>query len=325
MIWKNNPRASPFASLLGQNKGVELLQQAYGLHRIAPAYLFVGAEGIGKSLAAKCFAQLLICAGFSSEKHSIISKRLLSENHPDFLWLEPTYLHQGKLLTAKEAETTGLKRKAPPQLRIDQIRILTEFLSRPPLEASRSVVVIEDAQRMIEGAANALLKTLEEPGRATIILIAPGTNSLLPTLVSRCQQIPFARLGEEDLKRVLRKLGREEILARPELLAIAEGSPGKAIYAYNQLETIGAELLEKLIQPPTSPRNALELAREIDQELDTEAQLWLIDYLQYCYWQKCQEKSLLEQLENARKFLLSYVHPRLTWECTLLSIFQLTL
>ena len=338
---------NPFANLLGQDKAVELLQQAYQLNRIAPGYLFVGTNGVGRSLAAKCFSQLLICAGLSAvrrsspqeEKHLGISpsaqrsqslskcrasQRLLSGNHPDFLWLEPTYLDRGKLLTAKEAEATGLKRKAPPQIRIEQIRILTQFLSRPPYEGSRSVAVIEDAQRMVEAAANALLKTLEEPGRATVILIAPATDSLLPTLVSRCQRIPFSRLAEEDLQQVLRQVGREEIVERPELLAMAEGSPGKAIFAYNQRSAIGEELLEKLIQPPVSPRNALELAQEIDKELDTSAQLWLIDYLQYCYWQKWQAKSLVEQFENARKFLLSYVQPRLTWECTLLSIFQLT-
>ncbi len=316
-------KVNPFAQQIGQSRAIQLLQQAARRDRIAPAYLFVGSDGIGKSMAAKSFGELLISKVASSKEQYLNQRqRLLAGNHPDFLWVEPTYNHQGKLLTASEAAAVGLKRRASPQIRIEQIRILIQFLSRPPLEASRSVAVIEDAQRMVEPAANALLKTLEEPGRATIILIALDPDSLLPTLVSRCQLIPFATLGEEDLKRVLRQVGEEEILAHPELLAIAEGSPGKAILAYNAMKAIGSELLHQLTQPPKSPRHALELAKQIDKELDSEHQLWLIDYLQYCYWQKWHLGSLIQHLEHTRKLLLSYVQPRLTWECTLLRIFQ---
>lgn len=88
------------------------------------------------------------------------------------LWIAPTYSHQGKLLSAAEATAAGVKRKAPPQIRIEQIREISQFLSRPPLLGDRAVIVIEQAQTMVEGAANALLKTLEEPGKATIIPIA---------------------------------------------------------------------------------------------------------------------------------------------------------
>ncbi|MGK7876690.1 MAG: DNA polymerase III subunit delta' [Xenococcaceae cyanobacterium] len=311
-----------FAQLIGQNQAVELLGQAVAHNRIAPAYLFAGPPGVGRCLAAKCFSELLICAGIPVEQRPRIQKRLLAGNHPDLFWVEPTYLHQGKRLSASEAAAAGLKRKAPPQIRIEQIREITQFLGRPPLEASRSVVVIEDAQRMAEAAANALLKTLEEPGRATLILIAPGTDSLLPTLVSRCQRIPFYRLASEDMKRVLRERGYEEILEHPALLAIAQGSPGEAIASLAQRQAIPEDLLGKLTQPPTSPRNALGLAKEIDKKLDTEAQLWLVDYLQYCYWHSWRQKSIIEQLEKARQFLLSYAQPRLVWECTLLYMCQ---
>lgn len=314
-------KVNPFAQQIGQSKAIQLLQQAIRRDRIAPAYLFVGSDGIGRSMAARGFGELLISKVASSkEKYLNQRQRLLAGNHPDFLWVQPTYNHQGKLLTASEAAAAGLKRRGSPQIRIEQIRILSQFLSRPPLEASRSVAVIEDAQKMVEPAANALLKTLEEPGRGTIILIALDSVSLLPTLVSRCQLIPFTTLGEEDLKRVLRQVGEEEIIAHPELLAMAEGSPGKAIFAYNAIKAIGSELLVRVTQPPKSPRHALELAKQIDKELDSEHQLWLIDYLQYYYWQKWHLESLIKHLEHTRKLLLSYVQPRLTWECTLLRI-----
>ncbi|MEC4892672.1 MAG: DNA polymerase III subunit delta' [Oscillatoria sp. PMC 1051.18] len=311
-----------FAKLIGQPQAVDLLNQAVAKNRIAPAYLFAGPSGVGRRLATQCFTQLLFCQGLPTEKQAKIQKKLQDGNHPDLYWVEPTYLHQGKLLTAKEAAEAGLNRKAPPQIRIEQIREITRFLSRPPLEASRAIVVLESAQTMAEGAANALLKTLEEPGRATIILIAPSADSLLSTLVSRCQRIPFTSLSQTDLTEVLQNLGHEEILADEAVLAIAQGSPGEAILAWEQLKHIQPELLTKLKQLPKKPLDAFLLAQEINNELDTETQLWLINYLQYHYWHKFSQQSYLAQLEQTRKALLSYAQPRLVWECTFLALCQ---
>ncbi|HCF28638.1 MAG TPA: DNA polymerase III subunit delta' [Cyanobacteria bacterium UBA11049] len=313
-----------FAQLVGQNQAVELLTQAIASSRIAPAYLFAGADGVGRSLAARCFIEQLFCLNLLESKQQQIHHRLQLGNHPDLLWIQPTYLHQGNLLSAAEAAAAGVKRKAPPTIRIEQIREITQFLSRSPLEAIRSIVVIEQAEAMAEAAANALLKTLEEPGQATLILIAPGTEALLPTLVSRCQRIPFSRLDRESMVEVLQKTGNEEILSLPQIMAIAQGSPGDAIASMQQLQAISPDLLEKLQHLPKSHRDALELARQIDKNLDTEAQLWLIDYLQHCYWQKFLqgeiEASPLEKLETTRRNLLAYAQPRLVWEVSLLSL-----
>ena len=313
---------NPLAQLIGQDRAVELLNAAIAHDRIAPAYLFAGPPGVGRSLAARCFIQLLLGAGLSAEDWLSMEKRVMAGNYADVFWVQPTYLHQGKRLTAMEAAEAGLKRKAPPEIRIDQIREIAQFLSRPPLEGKRAVVAIEDAQTMAEAAANALLKTLEEPGQATIILMAPETDSLLPTLVSRCQRIPFYRLSQEDMRRVLLERGYGEIFEHPELLAIAQGSPGGAIASWTQLKAIPETLLQKLKKPPDSPLNALLLAKEVEGALDIPAQLWLIDYLQYFYWQHWQQKSLIEPLEKGRPLLLSYVQPRLVWECTLLRLHQ---
>jgi DNA polymerase III subunit delta' len=309
-----------FSQLIGQEKAVELLQEAVARNRIAPAYLFVGAAGIGRSLAAKCFAQLLLCLDLAPEKCAMAHKRVLAGNHPDLLWVEPTVQHQGQFLTAKEAETAGIKRKGTLPIRIEQIREIAQFLSHPPLEAGRSLVIIEEAQAMTEGAANALLKTLEEPGRATLILIAPSTDALLPTLVSRCQRIPFSRLSLENMEEVLRRNGHEAILAYSEILAMAQGSPGDAIAYFAQLQAIPEALPQKILELPNSPLDAIELAKTIDRELDTPSQIWLLDYLQYIYWQNSRQKNFLELLEKARQYLLNYVQPRLVWECTLLEL-----
>jgi DNA polymerase III subunit delta' len=298
---------------IGQPTAIALLQAAVAKNRVAPAYLFAGSDGIGRSIAARYFATLLL-TGDRGRQHL--------NNHPDLLWVEPSYLHNGKILSPQEAEEAGLKRKAPPQIRLEQIRNITRFLSRPPLEASRSVVVLENAEAMAEAAANGLLKTLEEPGRATLILLAPSVESLLPTLVSRCQRIPFYRLGVEEMAQVLRQTGYGEILQHPTILAAAQGSPGAAIAAWEQLGNIPPELLSRMTQLPRSISEALTLAKEISSTLDTPDQLWLLDYLQQTYWQQFLDGKLpvlpIQALENARHYLRSYVQPRLVWEVTLM-------
>ncbi len=308
----------PFRQLIGQPQAVELLQQAITKNRIAPAYLFAGPEGVGRSLGAKCFSEVLLSLKISPEKQTLLEKRIRERNHPDLLWVEPTYQHQGQLITIEDAKQSGITRKAPPQIRIEQIRDITRFLNRPALEASRSLVIIEDAQTMTEAAANGLLKTLEEPGQGTLILLAPSTDNLLPTLVSRCQTIPFYRLSPEDLSKVLAEKKQLEILENEEILALAQGSPGAAIAHWEQLQTIPETLRQKLKEFPINILEGLDLAQEISKDLEYQGQLWLINYLQYYYWNKSQNKNLLELLEKSRSYLLSYVQPRLVWECLLL-------
>jgi len=316
-----------FTSLIGQNQAVELLTQAVSQNRIAPGYLFVGSNGIGKSLAAQYFIELLFSAHLAEPRLiASVQNRVQQRNHPDLLWVEPTYMNQGKRLSIKEAESVGLKRKAPPQIRLEQVREIGDFLSRPPLEAARSIVVLSQAETMGEGAANGLLKTLEEPGKAALILIAPTVESLLPTLISRCQKIQFNRLNPEAMALVLQQAGFGEILSHSEVMGMAQGSPGEAIAIWQQLQSMPDDLLQKVKQLPQNLRSALALAKEIDQTLDTESQLWLIDYLQHCYWQQFLagkiSRSPLEPLEKARQYLLNYVQPRLVWECTLMGICQ---
>jgi DNA polymerase III subunit delta' len=308
-----------FAPLIGQPQAVELLTCAVSKGRVAPAYLFAGASGTGRSLTARCFTNLLLASDPMAPISPMLQERIQQGNHPDLLWVEPTYLHQGKRFSISEAAELGLKRRASPQIRLEQIREIARFLSRPPLEADRSVVVLEQAETMAEPAANGLLKTLEEPGRATLILIAPNLEVLLPTLVSRCQRIPFRRLSPEAIAQVLQQNGQSEILQHPEVLALAQGSPGEAIAHWQQLQKISPELLAALRQPLQSVRQALDLARQITALLDNESQLWLVDYLQHCYWQQGSHPSLLQQLETARHALKHYAQDRLVWEVALLN------
>jgi DNA polymerase-3 subunit delta' len=128
------------------------------------------------------------------------------------------------------------------------------------------------------------------------------------------------------MEAVLRQTGHEEILKESSVLAIAQGSPGEAIAAFEQLQAIPDQLLTEVTQPPKSLRKALELAKEIDKTLDAETQLWLLNYLQHRYWQQflvgAIHESPLQHLEKARSSLLSYAQPRLVWEVTLLKLSQ---
>ncbi len=314
------------SALLGQTQAVELLTQSIVKQRLSPAYLFHGADGIGKSLAARCFIELIfdasapVSAADPLAAKLLIQQKLRQGNHPDVLWVAPTYKHQDKLLSAAEAAAAGVKKKAPPQIRIEQIREISRFLARPPLLGERSVIAIEHAETMAEGAANALLKTLEEPGKATIITIATSVESLLPTIVSRCQQVSFQRLDRSLMTEILTKLGKAEILARPEILGLAQGSPGAAIAIWEQFQALPEDLLASLIKLPFTRRQGLEFASQIDRDLDSSEQLWLVDYLQYTYWQRSRMPQIVEILEQTRSHLLAYVQPRLVWECSLMKI-----
>ncbi len=345
---------TPFQPLLGQPQAVELLTQAVQKNRIAPAYLFVGPDGVGRSLAARCFLELLLVQPLTqphatragsqppsvagenegaTHAYDVLRQRIAQGNHPDLLWVEPTYWHQGKRLSTQEAIAAGVKRKAPPQIRLEQIREVSQFLGRVPLNAPRSVVVIEQAETMAEAAANGLLKTLEEPGQATLILLAPSLDALLPTLVSRCQRIPFYRLPPDALAQVLAQVGYGDLVqsattaaignAYASVLAMAQGSPGAAIAHYEQLQRMPPDLLQALQSPPRSLREALDLARQINQTLESEQQYWLLDYLQHCYWQPqvgYDPTPILLTLEKAKTALRSYVQPRLVWEVILMQL-----
>ncbi|MGQ4649518.1 DNA polymerase III subunit delta' [Lyngbya aestuarii] len=316
--------SAAFAGVVGQEQAIALLEGAVATSRVAPAYLFVGCPGVGRTLAARAFIELLFSQDIPEDEQPLLRRRLQQGNHPDLLWVEPTYLHNGIRLSASQAAQKGLQRKAPPQIRLEQIREIGQFLSRSPLIAERQMVVLEQAETMAEAAANGLLKTLEEPGQATLILIAPSAESLLPTLVSRCQRIPFYRLGQQEMAAVLQETGHQEILQEASVLAIAQGSPGEAISSLAQLQAISPKLRDSLLRFPQTPRQALELAKEIDKTLDLETQLWLVDYLQHSYWLSQHHSGIILQLEKARKYLLSYVQPRLVWEVTLLELLALT-
>ena len=309
-----------FEDLLGQTRAVALLEASLVKGRLAPAYLFAGPDGVGRRLAALRFLEGVL-AGLQGDAG--IRRRLQEGNHPDLLWVEPTYQDKGQLVPASKAEELGLARRAAPQLRLEQIRDVSRFLSRRAVEARGCVVVLEDAEAMAEGAANALLKTLEEPGEGLLILIAATPEQLLTTIRSRCQQIPFTRLSSEQLAVVLERCGEPAPTADPpELLELAAGSPGGLLrcrQAWAALpEGLAARLLD--LAAAAEPLQALALARDLAEALDAEQQLWLLGWWQLALWRRQAPVARLQRLERLRSQLRAYVQPRLAWEVALLEL-----
>ena len=345
-----------FAGLVGQAPDTALLAAALDKQRLAPAYLFCGADGVGRSLAARRFLEGVIAGPKGAPS---VRRRLEEGNHPDLLWLEPTYQHQGQLIPVSEALAMGISRKAPPQLRLEQVRSVSQFLGRRPLESPRCLVVIERVEAMAEGAANALLKTLEEPGGGLLILLTAAPERLLSTIRSRCQQIPFRRLSPAEIAEVLQRQppvpcseplapadreGRSEPLPKadpPELLELAAGSPGALLHCRAQWAALPEGLAERLwsLGSPSqgqssrsgagkgtgagkggSPIEALALARDLCEALDGEQQLWLLNWWQWRLWRQRPEPGVQRRLESLRSQLGSYVQPRLAWEVALLEL-----
>lgn len=305
-----------FAELLGQERAVALLEASLRRGRLAPAYLFTGPEGVGRTLAALRFLEGVLAGPAGS---AAIRRRLVQGNHPDLLRLEPTYQHQGRLVPVSRALEEGVNRRNRPQIRLEQVRAASRFLAGHAVEGDRCLLLLEGAEAMAEAAANALLKTLEEPGEGILILISAAPEQLLATIRSRCQIIPFTRLSP-SLMAVALQSSDAELADPPELLELAAGSPGALLAIRREWQALPRGLAERLLTLPPDPLEALSLARDLCEALDGEQQLWLLDWWQLALWRRGTGVSRLRRIERLRGHLRSYVQPRLAWEVTLVEL-----
>jgi len=162
---------------LGHEALLTWLRQSVQHGRIAGAYLFAGPDGEGPRQAAGWFAQLLNCEGAAPQPCGTCPAcvKIVQRLHPDVSWLEG-------------GETSAIK--------IDEVRAVINRLSLRPYELRRPVAVIAPAEALTDDAANALLKTLEEPrGEAVLVLVTTDPARCLPTLVSRCRLVRFGGLS----------------------------------------------------------------------------------------------------------------------------------
>jgi len=197
-----------YERILGHDRQKAILRRASANDRLAHAYLFQGPEGVGKRLMALALVRTLVCQTREGCGDCPACRRIDHHNHPDLHLLEPV---------------DGV-------IKIEQVRKVQRELSLRPLEAAKKVCLIDGAETMNPAAANALLKTLEEPsGAALLILLAAHPERLLPTIRSRCQTLAFGRLSRDVLQGALvRQLGINPVEGDI-LAALSDGSFHKAL------------------------------------------------------------------------------------------------
>lgn len=228
----------PFKDVLGQRLAVDLIKRAIGERRLAHAYLFIGPDGVGKSLLARTFAKSLNCERGDAEPcdECVSCRKIEERNHPDVRWF--TYKIGEKRSNANDGwiRPDSLEpNKKSPRISIDMIRFLQQAMSLKPYEGRTKVYVIDGADNMTEEAANCLLKTLEEPPKDTIlILLASNMFRLMPTIISRCQKLTFYPLDEMSVKKeLIQRYGLDEKKALC-VSRFAEGSLGKAVETFEE-------------------------------------------------------------------------------------------
>lgn len=182
----------PFDDIIGHTTPIQWLQRAIKADRLSHAYLFAGESSIGKRQTAIRFAQALHCD--QAVPYAIpdscgtcrACRQILIETHPDYMCIRP------------EGD------QANPQIKIDRVREIEHHVIYRPLSGLRKICLIDDADRMTIGAANALLKTLEEPpDHSLFILVTSRPSSLPSTIQSRCFRINFSTPSRHSVERYL--------------------------------------------------------------------------------------------------------------------------
>ncbi len=250
----------------GHEWAQQMLRLARQRHATRHAYLFLGPEHIGKTTLARAFAQALTCENPEGEMGlgacgRCRSCRLAAEGmHPDHRFFAPT----------------------GNQLVIEQIREVVREASRSPIESRFKVFIITSFERANVNAANALLKTLEEPSATTrIILVSHQPSGLLDTIISRCQLLRLRPLPEKVIITALQEragLSEQDALRLARLsngrlgTALALANDSDAWQTYNERITKMLTILDA----STAERMAIAQAMEKEGHLETTLQEWLL-------------------------------------------------
>ncbi len=224
--------------VIGHERAIAMLRRSIRDGMLSHAYLFTGPQGTGKRTLAIAFAMTLNCeAGDPSIESSpdlpcglcSSCQRILHNTHPDVV--EVSLETQANAL----AQSSGKgKVAAPKELKIDTIREMQANVGLRPYVGRWKVYIIGDADRLNEEAANCMLKTLEEPPQHTIlVLLASSEDAVLPTISSRCIQVPLRALSRTRVKESLQQSWGVEDGDKAELLAALSG--GRLGYAVGLL------------------------------------------------------------------------------------------
>lgn len=211
-----NPMTSHWQTIIGHDWAVEAFQAAIQHRRMGHAYLITGPEQVGKTSLARLFVQALNCREAQAPCGQCRSCRLIAtDRHPDVRLVLPEISGRGNF-----------------NLKIDQIRALQHELNLGSYESAYKIAILKRFDTANVNAANAFLKTLEEPPAGVILLLtATDADGVLPTIASRCRTIPLRPVPAGPIAHLLQH--RHQLPAdQATLLAhLADGRPGWAIQA----------------------------------------------------------------------------------------------
>lgn len=224
-------------------------QQAQG--RLPHALLLSGPAGVGKMAFANALAHLLLCHAPAAGKpcgHCRSCELIASGHHPDRLLLTPD--EPGKAI------------------RVDQVREATGVLHSTAQQGGYRIMIMAPAEAMNLSAANALLKTLEEPGQDTLlILVCHQLGQLMPTIRSRCQRIDFQLPSAESCRDWLGTRLSIDSEAAAKLLSIAQGAPLMAVELHDsKLLELRRTFMTGLADLLRDRTDAISLAQKLHKE-----------------------------------------------------------
>lgn len=200
---------------IGNAKAVKLLEKSIENGKISQAYLFSGPENVGKFTLAKLFASFLIFGKNNIDlSWPMIGKDKESENSNEFFDLI--------IVEPEIEEKKGIKKEK--DIKIEKIREAQNDLIMFPYNKKKKVMIINNAHRMTVSAQNALLKSLEEPNKTSvIILVTHNDPAIISTIKSRCQKVNFFLADIEEMGKMLKDEKNKEIIE------FSMGRPGLAL------------------------------------------------------------------------------------------------
>lgn len=206
-------------AFIGHKNLIDSLKQSYAQNRFSHAFLFTGPQGVGKATIAYHLIHRLMLSqmealGSPIEDLTAIHRQLWAGNHPDCLIIERTVDDAGKL---------------PKEISMEKIRSVPHFFSKTSLASHWRIALIDSIDDLSIKATNTLLKILEEPPpKSLLILLSHNLESVLPTLRSRVQVLPFSPLKREDTIEIFENLGISSSQAKF-LSQVSFGRPGLGI------------------------------------------------------------------------------------------------